>query len=100
MKYKVLGYTEDNEVLFLYKDKHIYLKASLPKADLCFKLDVDAMEVCKNLKNAILNKAKEGGKWGWRWKDKDGNLKDIQPFWRDDKGKYVYNPGFWVKLEH
>jgi len=61
MTYEVLGFTKAGDVLFLVNDEYVNIKGTLPKADLCFKLGIDAADVDKYLRNDILNKAKEGG---------------------------------------
>lgn len=82
MTYLVVGFTDDNRILFKVGDKHIALKPTLPKADLCFYLDVDARHVDKDYRDDILNKAKDGGRWDYKYVGASGTVYE-----------YNYSPG-------
>jgi hypothetical protein len=97
MSYKVIGYTYNNQVLFKYGDKYITIKPSLPKADLCFYLDANARQVDKYYRDDILNMAKEGGRWDYKYVGASGNIYDYDC----SPGAYADKPlvGTWLKRE-
>ena len=74
--YEVIGFTYSDKVLFKYGNKYITLKPSLPKAELCFYLDVDARHVDKDYRDDILNKAKDGGRWDYKYVGASGTVYD------------------------
>lgn len=92
--FEIIGYMDDNRILFKYCDKYIVLKPSLPKADLCFHLDEDARIIDREYRDKILNLARKGGLWGYRFEGKSGQIYKYEYNGREDKPLV----GKWMKI--
>lgn len=97
--YKVLGFIDGKELLFEVNGKRLTLKSTLPKADLCFFLGIDAREVNKDLRDKILNEAKQMGVCVWRYRDEEGNITDEKTYKEPGNPYNKYRSGFWINLD-
>jgi len=67
-KYKVAGFSRDSKkVIFFRKDqssgnRFIFIKASLPKNELMFELDIPSKDINKQLRDDILEEARKLGR--------------------------------------
>ena len=95
--YDVMGYTEDRNILFYYKNKHIIIKPTLPKSDLCFRLDIDAHDIDKHFRDRILNQAKEGGCWLKIYIGKSGDTYEDWFLIPNEDEPWTSK---WIKREH
>lgn len=62
-EYSVIGFrSAGDEIIFMVKDKYIYIKATLPTAFLVSKLNISPFLIDKHLKNCILEEARAKGR--------------------------------------
>lgn len=73
MNFEFVGFYCCGEVIFKKNDEYIFIKSSLPKQDLVFRLGIDPQLINKKLRDMILFQAMKNGKFRFVYSDDGEN---------------------------